>query len=133
MTNSENALARPIPTTRKHRRRKALLVASGTTILLALAFSGWVYKAKTHRSLNARLLSAVKANDTAGVRLLLAHGADPNIYDVPEEHLSLWQQIRAAFRRDNQGLNALQNNQGATTTINHTPTLLETALSPEHV
>jgi len=121
--------------------RKALLAAFGTLIVLALAFSGWVCKAKIHRSLNAKLLSAVKANDTEGVRLLLADGADPNIYDVPEEHFSLWQQIRAVFHRNSQGEAAAQNNLGPSITQNsrgatiitpyRMPTLLETALTPD--
>ncbi len=91
-----------VPTiSRKPKTRRAVLVAFGMLIVLAFLFCGWVYKAKAQRDLNMQLLGAVRKNDTEAVLALLARGADPNIRDVPQQHLSLWQQIRLAFNHDN--------------------------------
>jgi len=92
-------------TTYKHRRKQGLFGTLGIVLALALWFGGWVYKAKTQRNLNMQLLGAVRNDDAETARLLLAQGADPNIHDVPEEQLSLWQQIRHAFHKDSQSPN----------------------------
>jgi len=83
--------------TRKRTRRTALLCI---LVLVAALFGGWLYHAKTQRDLNMRLLGAVRKGDVEAARLLLLHGADPNIRDVPEQQLSLWQKIRHALHRD---------------------------------
>jgi len=70
-------------------------------VLVAALFGGWLYHAKTQRDLNMRLLGAVRKGDVEAARLLLLHGADPNIRDVPQQ-LSLWQQIQRAFHQNSQ-------------------------------
>jgi len=87
-------------TSRSPKSRRVLLAAFGTILVLGLLFCGWVYKAKTRRDLNMQLLGAVRKNDTEAVLGLLARGADPNILDVPQQNLSLWQQIQLAFHHD---------------------------------
>ena len=89
-------------TTRSLRRRKGLMVTCGIVLALAVSFCGWVYKAKTQRELNRQLLEAVRNGDTKEARSLLKRGAEPNIRNVPEEPLSLWQQIQHVFRKDSQ-------------------------------
>ena len=89
-------------TTHKQTRRKLLIAVTTTLTVLALSLCGWVYKAKTQHDMNMKLLGAVRKNDIEAVQSLLAHGTDPNIRDVPDKHLSLWQQIRYAFRWDKQ-------------------------------
>jgi len=81
-------------------RKRLLFAAFGTLIVLTVVFCGWAYKAKNQRDLNMQLLGAVRKGDAEKARQLLAQGADPNIRDVPQQHLSLWQQIRIAFYRD---------------------------------
>ncbi len=88
-----------VPKRPKSKRGKALLAF---LVIATLLFCGWVYKAKTQRDLNMKLLGAVRDGDTETARLWLARGADPNIRDLPEEPLSLWQQIRHAFHKDSQ-------------------------------
>ena len=92
----------PTSQSRKYIRRKLLIAVSTSLIVLALSLCGWVSKAKTQHDLNMKLLGAVRKNDIATVRLLLARGADPNIRDVPQQSFSLWQQIRHAFHQDSQ-------------------------------
>jgi len=81
----------------KLRSRKALIC---TIMVLASVCCVWLYRTKTQRDLNMQLLGAVKQNDTEAVRSLLAHAADPNMRDMPEHPLSLWEQIKHAFHRD---------------------------------
>jgi len=68
-----------------------------TPLVLAAIFCGWVFRARTHRTLNKELIFAVKNSDTVTVSQLLARGADPNIRDVPQPYTSLWQQIKLSF------------------------------------
>lgn len=82
---------------RRKRIRRSILIFAGCAI--AVVTGGWLYKTKTQRDLNMQLLGAVKRNNTSAVRLLLAHGADPNIRDMPEHPLSLWEEIKHAFHR----------------------------------
>ncbi len=95
-------MADGVQTTRKKRRGKVLFGTLGIVLALALSFCGWVYKAKTQRDLNMQLLGAVRKGDAEAARSLLKRGADPNIRDVPQRSLSLWQQIRYAFHKDSQ-------------------------------
>lgn len=88
--------------TRRNWHRRTLFGTLAAIIVLALSFCGWVYRAKTQRDLNMKLLGAVRNDDTETARVLLMQGADPNIRDVPEEQLSLWQQIRRAFHKKSQ-------------------------------
>ena len=68
-----------------------------TPLVLAAIFCRWVYRAKTHRDLNRQLFVAVENRDAVTAKSLLARGADPNIRDLPEQQLTLWQQIKLAF------------------------------------
>ena len=81
---------------------KLLIGTLGVVLVLALSFGGWVYRAKTQRDLNMQLLGAVRKGNAEEARQLLERGADPNIRDVPQQQLSLWQQIRYAFHKDRQ-------------------------------
>ena len=65
--------------------------------IIIAVFCVWSYKAKTQFDLNMRLLAAVRKSDVVAARLLLAHGADPNIRDMPQGKMSLWQQIQNVF------------------------------------
>jgi len=67
-----------------------------------LSFGGWVYEVKTQRDLNMQLLGAVRKGDAEAARSLLKRGADPNIRDLPDEQLNLWQLIQHAFHKDRQ-------------------------------
>ena len=87
---------------RKLTRSKLLIGTLGVVLVLALSFGGWVYRAKTQRDLNMQLLGAVRKGDAEAARSLLKRGADPNIRDVPQQPLTLWQQIRYAFHKDRQ-------------------------------
>lgn len=80
----------------KLRSRKALIC---TIMALASVCSIWLYRTKTQRDLNRQLLGAVKKNDTIAVRLLLTHGADPNVRDLRQQPRTLWEQIQHAFHR----------------------------------
>ena len=71
--------------TRRNWHRRTLFGTLAAIIVLALSFCGWVYRAKTQRDLNMKLLGAVRNDDTETARVLLMQGADPNIRDVPEE------------------------------------------------
>ena len=85
---------------RLQRHKRILLGTLGTVLAVALSFCGWVYRAKTQRDLNTKLLGAVRKENADAARLLLAHGADPNIRDVTQQPVSLWKQIRHAFHKD---------------------------------
>ena len=101
-------------------RRRILLIGTlGIVLALTLSFGGWVYKAKTQRDLNRQLLSAVRDGNTEAAQALLERGADPNIRDVPQQQLSLWQQIRYAFHKDPQ------------TVQGQMPTVLEMAMQSD--
>jgi len=67
-----------------------------------LSFCGWVYKAKTQRDLNMKLLAVVLDGDVEATRSLLKRGADPNIRNEPQQPLSRWQQIQYVFHKDSQ-------------------------------
>ncbi len=84
---------------RRPTRRRIILC---TLIMVTALFGGWLYTAKTQRDVNRKLLGAVRKGDVAAVKLLLAHGANPNIRDMPLEQLTLWQQISLLFHRDTQ-------------------------------
>ncbi len=49
--------------------------------------------------LNHALIAAVDRNDTAGIRLLLRQGADPNALALPADTRSIWQRVREIARR----------------------------------
>lgn len=90
------------PTSRKPKSSRVLSVAFVTLVVLGLAFCGLVYKAKTQHDLNRQLLAAVGRNDNVEALAALANGADPNIRNLPDEPMSLWQQIQYAFHQGSQ-------------------------------
>ncbi len=73
-------------------RRRVLLGISVISLVLASAFCGWLYKEKTQRDLNIKMLGTVRRGAASPAILLLAHCADPNIRDEPEQQLNLWGQ-----------------------------------------
>ncbi len=91
-----------IDTVGKPRRQTRRIIALSAILVGALMCCGRLYIVKTHRDLNLQLLGAVKKNDAEAVRVLLARGANPNIRDVPQYRLSLWEQIQLVFHRSNQ-------------------------------
>ncbi len=88
--------------TRNRTRRHSFFAAFAMVFVVTALFCGWLYKANARHNLNLRLLNAVRRNDTAGARLLLAQGADPNIRDAPEKQRGLLHQIRYAFHLEPQ-------------------------------
>lgn len=86
------------PENRVSTRRRRVVTFAAIFVVPGLV-CGLLYNAKMHRDLNRKLIDAVKLNDTESAELLLAHGAYPNLRDVPEKQLSLWQQIRGSFHQ----------------------------------
>ncbi len=89
------------------RSKKRGMLMVGTTLGFVAWFCGWVYHAKVHRDLSRQLIIAVEHRDATTAKSLLARGADPNIRDLEEHQLTLWQQIILAFHSSKEGTHKL--------------------------
>lgn len=126
--NQRDSSVVPDAAKRSHRWRRRMMLF-GTLLILAAIFCGWVYRAKTHRDLNRQLFVAVENRDAVTAKSLLARGADPNIRDLPEQHLTLWDHVQSAYHRLR--LSPEQRQRWETDNANdRMPTILEIAIDP---
>ncbi len=125
LLTQESPMSSIVNKIRPQRYKRIALGTLAAIVILALSFCVWVYNAKTQRDLNMQLLGAVRKGNAEAARSLLKRGADPNIRDVPQQQLSLWQQIRHAFHKDSPSL--------ARQAKIYTPTPLEIVLERKHL
>ena len=107
--------------------RRTLMIGMITSVVIVAC--GWLYVVKTRRDLNMQLLGAVKKNDTQAVIALLARGANPNIRDVAENRMTLWEQIGSVFRRQTTSPED-RKQWDSYNAENQMPTVLEIAIEP---
>lgn len=82
----------------KRKRRKLLFLLTFLLLLIGLP-AWWLNREIQHERNNANLIAAIKANDTTAVLQALGRGADPNVRDLGDYHLSMGQHFQKLWDR----------------------------------
>lgn len=77
---------------RTNRARRLILATCAISLLVAPTI--WLARQHHQIILNRELIAAINQEDATMVDVLLAAGADPNVRETLETHLSLWQRLQ---------------------------------------